>query len=410
MYIVLQINVVSNWGSTGRIAEEIGQAIMANGGSSYIAYSRGSNFSTSNLIHVGNKFDMYWHVLETRLFDRNGLASKMGTANLIKQIDRIKPDIIHLHNIHGYYLNYPLLFNYLAKNPIPLVWTLHDCWSFTGHCAYFTYANCEKWKQECNNCPQLDKYPSSWFTDRSHKNYVDKMHFFSSIKNVTLVPVSYWLSGLLEDSFLRQYPKTVIHNGINIEIFNIQNNRFEMHEKLCIEKHFVVLGVASIWEDRKGINDFLELRKLLSDDYLIVLIGLNLKQIANLPKGIVGIARTNSTQELANYYSLADVYVNPTWEDNFPTTNLEALACGTPIVTYNTGGSIEAIDGNTGFIIDTGDVAGLASVIKVIRENGKMSYLQACRNRAVTLFDKNHCYKEYIRLYNKILNKNNYVV
>lgn len=410
MYSVLQINVVSNWGSTGRIAEEIGQAIMSNGGISFIAYSRGSNFSTSKLVHIGNKIDMYLHVLETRLFDRNGLASKIGTANLIKQIEKIKPDIVHLHNIHGYYLNYLLLFRYLAESQIPLVWTLHDCWTFTGHCAYFTFAKCEKWKNGCSNCPQTDKYPSSWFNDRSQKNYVDKMHSFLSMKNITLVPVSYWLSGLLEDSFLREYPKQVIHNGINIETFNMQNSSFEMHEKLCIEKHFVVLGVASIWEDRKGLNDFLQLRNILSDDYLIILIGLNSKQIANLPKGIVGIARTNSIQELANFYSLADVYVNPTWEDNFPTTNLEALACGTPVVTYNTGGSIEAIDSNTGFIIEPGDVTGLANVIKVIKEKGKVSYSVACRSRAVALFDKNHCYEEYIKLYNKILNKNNYVV
>lgn len=403
MYTVLQINVVSNWGSTGRIAEEIGQTIIANGGTSYIAYSRGTNCSTSNLIHIGNKFDVYWHGLETRFLDRHGLASKVATINLIEQIKRIKPDIVHLHNLHGYYLNYPLFFNYLAKSQVPLVWTLHDCWSFTGHCAYFTFAKCEKWKSLCSSCPQLDKYPSSWFKDRSQQNFINKKDSFSFMKNMTLVPVSYWLSGLLEDSFLGRYPKKVIHNGINIATFNIQTISIEMRKELGVGDKFIVLGVANIWEDRKGLNDFLKLRDFLSDDYLIILIGVTLKQIANLPKGIVGITRTNSIKDLVNYYSLADVYVNPTWEDNFPTTNLEALACGTPVITYNTGGSVEAIDSNTGFIVDQGDIGELVSVIKLIKEKGKILYSQACRNRAVTFFDKNHCYEEYVKLYNKIL-------
>lgn len=403
MYTVLQINVVSNWGSTGRIAEEIGQAIIVDGGRSYIAYSRGSSFSTSELVHIGNRFDVYWHVLETRLLDRNGLASKIATTNLIEKIKRIKPDIVHLHNLHGYYLNYRLLFKYLAETQTPLVWTLHDCWSFTGHCAYFSYVNCEKWKNSCSVCPQLDKYPISWFVDRSKQNYIDKRECFSGFKNLTLVPVSNWLSNLLEKSFLKNYPKEIIHNGIDIEVFNTRNISIDIRKKLCVDKCFVILGVASIWEERKGLNDFLQLRKLLSNDYLIILIGLTMKQIENLPEGIVGISRTNCTKELADYYSIADVYVNPTWEDNYPTTNLEALACGTPVITYHTGGSVEAIDENTGFIIEQGHVEGILQAVALIKKNGKIFYTNACRNRAVNLFDKNKCFEKYVQLYNRIL-------
>lgn len=397
---ILQINVTANWGSTGRIAEEIGQQVLIKGGGSYIAYSRGSNKSKSHLVRIGNKWDMYMHGVETRLFDKHGLASKRTTQDLITTIDSIKPDIIHLHNIHGYYLNYSLLFKFLNRIDIPVIWTLHDCWIFTGHCSYYTYIGCERWHTLCYDCPQKREYPSSWLIDRSKKNYQDKLRAFTSVKRMILVPVSEWLAGEVRQSFLKDYPIQVIHNGIDIDMFipmQVCKSDFGYADK------FVILGVASVWSPRKGLQDFISLRKKLPNEYVIVLVGVNEKQMKHLPEGIVGIKRTNSVQELAAYYSASDVFLNLTWEDNFPTTNLEALACGTPVITYRTGGSVEAIDDKTGFIVEQGDIDTVASIVRRINETGKHQWTSACRERAVRLYNRKERYEEYLQLYQKIV-------
>lgn len=397
---VLQINVTANWGSTGRIAEEIGEKIISKGGDSYVAYGRHANSSTSHLIRIGTNVDVYMHFVQTRLWDRHGLASVISTRKLIKNIIKIQPDIIHLHNIHGYYLNYLLLFDFLSKYNVPVVWTLHDCWLFTGHCAYYSFAECKRWRTLCYDCPQKEKYPSSLFLDRSKRNFQDKFYAFTSVKNLTLVPVSEWLASEVRQSFLKDYSVRVIHNGIDTDIFTpIQIRKVE----LGMNDKFVVLGVASVWSSRKGLADFIKLRKMLKDDCLIILIGLNKKQIGNLPKGVIGIERTNSIQELAKYYSVADVFLNPTWEDNFPTTNLEALACGTPVITYCTGGSIEAIDKNTGFIVEQGDLEDVVNKINIIKQSGKDSYVLNCRLRVVEFYDKRSRYDEYMQLYKDLL-------
>lgn len=399
---VLQINSTLNWGSTGRIAEEIGQALIFEGAISYIAYGRYANKSQSKSIKIGDKWNVYLHVLQTRLFDRHGLVSKKATRQLIKQIKEINPDIIHLHNIHGYYLNYSILFDYLAFSNIPIVWTLHDCWPFTGHCSYFSFVKCEQWKTDCNHCIQKNDYPSSFLFDNSKNNFYKKMASFTSVENLTVVPVSKWLRSLVTESFLKKYPINVIHNGIDINVFHpLESSQLYYTSK----NKFVILGVASIWEKRKGLDDFIQLQKLLSQDYSIILIGLTRTQIKQLPQGITGIERTNSVQELASYYSSADVFFNPTWEDNFPTTNLEALACGTPVITYRTGGSPEAIDEKTGFVVEQGDLEGAVRAMKQIKSVGKAAYTQACRERAVKNFNKNDRYAEYLQLYNEILNR-----
>lgn len=400
MYKTLQINVTANWGSTGCIAEEIGQTVIANGWDSHIAYGRNMTPCSSDIFRIGTQKDIYTHVFQTRLFDRHGLASKNATKKLIQHIEHINPDIIHLHNIHGYYLNYPTLFEYLSKTDIPVVWTLHDCWAFTGHCAYYDFAGCQRWQTGCYDCPRRKEYPASLFLDRSTQNYADKKKWFTAVKNMTLVPVSKWLAGEVRKSFLGHYPIKVIHNGIDTELFSpcvVDKKSFGLDGK------FVVLGVASVWSSRKGLADFIELRRVLPDDCVIVLIGLNQKQIASLPAGIIGISRTNNVHELAEYYSMADVFVNPTWEDNFPTTNLEALACGTPIITYRTGGSVEAVDDATGYVVDKGDIGGFASVIHEIQSVGKNRYSAACRHRAVEQFNKTDRFNEYFELYNNIL-------
>lgn len=224
MPTLLQINVVVNWGSTGRIAEEIGQVAMAAGWRSVIAYGRGNPTSKSELIRIGSNMDMYLHGIESRLFDNHGLASRKATRVFIEQIKALKPDVIHLHNIHGYYINYKLLFNYLAESKIPVVWTLHDCWSFTGHCAYFTFAKCDKWKTECYNCKLKKSYPFSLLFDCSKSNYVEKKQCFTTIGNLTMVPVSEWLAGLVKHSFFKGKRIECIHNGVDTHVFAPQTD------------------------------------------------------------------------------------------------------------------------------------------------------------------------------------------
>ena len=407
MAILLQINVVANWGSTGRIVEEIGKQAIKEGWKSYIAYGRGKPKSASELIRIGDDLDMYCHIFQSRLFDNHGLASANTTRHLIRQIENISPTIIHLHNIHGYYINYKVLFEYLAHINTPVIWTLHDCWPITGHCAYFTYVKCNKWMNECSRCPQIESYPKTLFYDRSQRNYEDKKYFFSSLKNLTLVPVSDWLADLLSKSFLSKYPIQRIYNGVDLDVFSLHNKESDnIKKRLNITNRYMLLGVASVWERRKGLDDFILLRKILSDKFVIVLIGLNTKQIKSLPQGIIGITRTDNVAELAKYYAAADVFVNPTWEDNFPTTNLEALACGTPVVTYHTGGSIEAIDEKTGIIVPTGDIYSLKEAVTIICRNKNHIYTpQLCRSRSVLLYNKNDRYSEYINLYKKLISR-----
>lgn len=405
MPTLLQINSVANTGSTGRIAEGIGQTAIKAGWKSFIAYGRNANPSQSELIKIGNKWDMYNHVLQTRLFDRHGLASKGATKKLIQRIEQIKPNIIHLHNIHGYYLNYPILFEHLSKNNIPVVWTLHDCWPFTGHCAYFSYLGCEKWKLQCKHCPNLKEYPTSFGLDNSNTNYKSRKKYFTLIHNLTLVPVSDWLENLVHQSFLKKCYSQRIYNGVDTTIFHSIPMSNSILNKYSIPNSNFVLGVANVWEKRKGLQDFIQLRKILPTSYSIVLVGLNSRQIAKLPNGIIGIQRTENVEQLRNLYASALVFINPTWEDNFPTTNLEALACGTPVITYRTGGSPEAISPETGFVVEQGDIQGMVNAIEKICQEGKSTYSKACRDRAVRYFNKEERFQEYINLYNQILSK-----
>jgi glycosyltransferase involved in cell wall biosynthesis len=399
---ILQVNSVINSGSTGRIAEEIGQTAMDSGWKSYIAYGRNERPSQSELIKIGNDWDISMHGFQTRLFDRHGLASISATKELIGKIKEISPDIIHLHNIHGYYLNIEILFYYLRSTNIPIVWTFHDCWPITGHCSYFTFVGCEKWKTQCVNCPQKKSYPASWLIDRSEKNYQLKKELFNSLPNLTLVPVSNWLSGILKESFLQDYPIKLIHNGINTDVFKPSISR-AFRTKHGLGNKFLLLGVASAWSPRKGLKDFIELSKHLNSDYQIVLIGLTRKQIEKLPNNILGIERTESIEELAELYASSDVYVNPTYEDNFPTTNLESLACGTPVITYKTGGSPEAIDELTGIVVEQGNIVKLNDAINKVKDKGKQSYSEACENRARRFYKKEDRYQEYIELYDSLL-------
>ncbi len=397
MPTLLQINVTCNQGSHGKIAEQIGCLALKNGWRSAIAYSRGNAESESETIKIGNRLDMYWHGFESRIFDNHGLSSRLATKKLVKQILDIHPDIIHLHNIHGYYLNYKILFEFLKAYNRPIVWTLHDCWPITGHCSYFTQVNCERWKTKCFDCPLKSKnYPKSYLFDRSTQNYYDKKAAFSSINNLHIVSVSNWLNNIVKESFLNYANLHVIHNGIDI-------STFKPIEKEKDNKQFTILGVSNIWEERKGLYDFYKLRELLPKEYHITLVGLNQKQITELPKGITGISRTQKQQELAELYAKADVFINSTYADNFPTVNLEALASGTPVITYQTGGSIEAVDEKTGFVVPQGDISKLVETIKVLKLNPLKS--DDCRKRAETLYDKNIAFGKYLELYKTALIK-----
>jgi glycosyltransferase involved in cell wall biosynthesis len=399
---ILQINTTVNSGSTGRIAEDIGNVIIANGHESYIAYGRGNQKSQSQLIKIGNQADIYLHGLKTAIFDRHGFGSKRATKQLIEEIDTVNPDVIGLHNIHGYFINIEILFNYIAKKNIPVVWTLHDCWAFTGHCTYFDSVSCEKWKTQCEKCPKTNMYPKSIGLDNSFKNFNDKKRIFNQVQNLQIVTPSHWLKELVNESYLK-HPVTCIHNGIDLNQFKPATNTNALREKLQLRNKKIVLGVASIWDERKGLSDFEKLARLLSDSYQIVLIGLTQKQIDILPKNVLGIKRTESVAELATYYSMANVFVNPTYQDNFPTTNIEALACGTPVITYNTGGSPEVIDEETGEIVQKSEIQLLKQAIEKWCENNSVENSIKCRSRAEKFFNKEDRYLEYLAIYEQSL-------
>lgn len=403
MPTLLQINVVANYGSTGRIADEIGEIAMTNGWKSYIAFGRNDRPSKSKLIKIGSELEIKMHGLKTRLFDRHGFGSKHATLAFVQRIQEIKPDVIHLHNIHGYYINIEILFNYLANSNIPVVWTLHDCWPFTGHCAYFDFVGCNKWVDGCFSCPQKTSYPSSLWLDNSKKNYLDKQKLFNSLKNLTLVPVSNWLGCLVKQSFLKSHPLKVINNGVNLNDFYPRKNGAQIKSELGIKDCFLLLGVASMWDKRKGFEDFIKLSNLIDEESIIVLVGVTDKQLKVLPKNMIGITRTENISKLADIYSAADLFLNLTYEDNFPTTNIESLACGTPVLTYNTGGSIESVSAKTGYIVEKGDFEGVMGIISIVKENRNFKFPITCRSRAENLYNKNDRYKEYIALYNCLL-------
>jgi glycosyltransferase involved in cell wall biosynthesis len=392
---VLQINTGVNTGSTGRIAEDIGKLLLEKGHESYIAYGRGSRPSASRLIRIGKDIDVYLHGLKTALTDRHAFGSTAATKAFIKEIEAIRPDVIGMHNLHGYYLNIEVLFNYLSKKNIPLIWTLHDCWSFTGHCTYFDDINCAKWQTGCGECPKLKKYPASYVSDSSNINYLDKNRLFNSVNMLSIVVPSAWLGGLVKQSFLSQWPVHVIHNGVDINVFKPVES--DLKRRLGLDGKKVVMGCASIWDKRKGLDDLVQLKELLPEDYTVVAVGLSEKQQKALPGGMIGVTRTERVQQLVEYYNMASVFVNPTYQDNFPTTNIEALACGTPVVTYETGGSPEAVDAHTGVVVPKGDLKAMASAIVRVAA-AEETYRDPCRKRATNHFNKNTQFIEYVRI------------
>ena len=395
----LQINTVVAYTSVGRIMRQNYDEKKAQGWDCLIAYGRGNDVEGYNTIKIGSKWDYRLQGISTRLFDRHGYGSKRATKDFISRMDKYNPDIIHLHNIHGYYINFEILFQWLKAHPErKVIWTLHDCWAMTGHCAYFTAVGCDKWKTQCMHCPQKRRYPSSFLLSNASSNFEKKKKAFTGVKGMKLVAPSHWMEGLLKESYLNEYNIEVVHNKTNTDIFKPMISNFREMYGLTNKK--VILGVANVWEERKGLEDFIKLSQILDDRFAVVLVGLNEKQIkkisektsnvkkiselsikykentvnrrtganeAVIPSGIdnlyhcitemygkvkrdetkaqvVCMEKTADAHELAAVYSMADVFVNPTYEDNYPTVNLEAQACGTPIITYDVGGCRETLE------------------------------------------------------------------
>lgn len=394
---ILQITAFSGWGCTGRIALGIHNALISEKNESKIAWGR-INSAPENVktIKIGNNYDQKLHGLYTRLTDKCGFGSWKVTEQFIQAIDEYNPDLIQLHILHGYYINLEVLFDYIKSKKIPVVWTFHDCWAFTGHCPYFDLVKCERWKTGCYDCPQKKHHPASWLLDNSKSNWNRKRELYGNYDKLTIVTPSIWLANLVKESFLSSRNILVINNGINLDNFYIRTNS-NIKSKYKLENKRIVLGVSSSWAISKGLNDFIELAKVLDNQYQIVLVGLTRDQITKLPSNIVGLARTDSVEELAELYSIADVFVNPTYEDNYPTTNLESIACGTPVVTYNTGGSVEAIE-QTGYgsIVAQGNLNELAlEIIKLSTMKKERINLDFCNERIK--------FYEYVQLYKKIL-------
>ena len=401
---LLQINVVANSGSTGKIAEQIDLLAKAEGWDCYMAYGRWAYNSSLNLYKIGSKIDIYWHGIESLLFDRHALSSRKATNTLIGEIKRINPDIIHLHNIHGYYLNLPILCSFLAEIKKPVVMTLHDCWTVTGHCVHFQDVDCTKWIQGCHDCPNLKGYPKSLFVDNSKNNWSIKKESFALIKDyLTIVPVCSWLRNIVSQSYLKDADCRVIINGIDLDVFQPQTNAQEIRNKYGFGEKFVLLFVANVWNSTKGWEDVLWLRNQISDEAVFVMVGLSPKQKKNLPEGIVGFCHTENVNELVDLYSIADVFVNPTYQDTLPTVSIEALACGTPVVSYDTGGSSDIVDEKVGALIKRGDKEGLLNSIIELRKRGKTAYKEACRAKAMESFNNKECFKKYLELYKELL-------
>lgn len=397
---VYQVNVVCGSGSTGRIATDLAQTIQKHGGESRIAYGRGDAPKEIDAIKISNKLDLYAHVILTRITDRHGLYSRGATKRLIKDICEYNPDIIHLHNIHGYYVNYEMLFEFLKDYNRPIVWTLHDCWTFTGHCAHFDYIGCDKWKSGCYSCPQKKRYPKSNLIDASKSNFTKKKKLFTLPSNMTIVTVSDWLKKVTEQGVLKKYPIKKISNGIDLKQFKPVEN--DIHKKYHLQNKKIVLGVASVWDNYKGIDTFYELSMTLPEKYQVVMVGLNEQQMKEKPKKILGIRRTTNQQELVEWYSAAEVYVNASVEETMGLTTVEAMACGTPVIVMNTTANPELVDQTCGKVVDPANFEQLKnSVIKITKDKYVTDY---CINRAKE-FEKDKQYKKYVELYSELLSK-----
>ena len=395
---LLQINVTANWGSTGKIAEQIGVLAQKQGWESNIAYGRHMNASENKLIKIGSTIDMYEHYIENRFFDNEGLASRKATRTFVREIERINPDVIHLHNIHDHYLNLPILFKYIAEKKIPVVWTQHDLWAITGKCCYIP-TTCDRWKNNCFKCPLANRYS----LDRSDRNHQLKKNVLKSLSSLTIVPVSEWVGGFISQSHLKERPMQVIYNGIDLNVFKFKDQK-ALNSYDIPDHKIVLLGVAFPWSERKGLRDFVELSKRLDERYVIVLVGLNEDQKKELPQNMIGLKRTQSQAELAGLYARADILLSLSYGETFGMTMAEAYACGTPCIVYDNTAQPEIVAPNTGRVAKTGEIEDVKRLVYEMTESDfKAKHTIDCRARAEQMYDKDKCFEQYIELYNRIL-------
>ena len=387
---VLQINSVCGIRSTGRICTDIAEVLRQAGHECRVAYGRETVPQQHKAIsyRIGTDLSVKLDGMKTRLFDNAGFNSVAATKRFIKWMKDYDPDIIHLHNIHGYYINVKLLFEALKEMDKPVVWTLHDCWAFTGHCSHFDRKGCKKWQTGCHHCYQKKNYPASLLLDCSRKNYEKKKRLFTGLRDLTVVTPSAWLAELVKQSFLGDYPVSVIHNGIDLQ--NFKPTEGDFRKQYGLENKKIVLAVSSVWSKNKGYEDVCRLPQLLPADYRVVVVGISQEQKGDLPENIIGITRTNNVQQLAEIYTTADVFVNPTYQDTYPTVNLEAQACGTPVVTYRTGGSVESVP--VAQVVAQGDLEALAQKIQE-------QDLQLAQQD----FSAGAAFNKYLELYNAIM-------
>ena len=393
---ILMINSVCGIRSTGRICTDLADALTEQGHIVKIAYGRENvpEQYAKYAVRIGTDLDVKLHGVRARLLDESGFGSKKATIKFIEWVKKYDPDVIHLHNIHGYYINIKVLFDYLRSCGKKIIWTLHDCWAFTGHSALCDGINCERWEKGCYQCPNLKEYPKS-FIDYSKINWFKKRKLFTKIPNLTIVTPSHWLAGLVKRSFLKAYPVTVIHNGIDTSQFYPMKSNFR--KKYGIEDKFILLGVASSWNEMKGLSDYVKLANMLDDSYRVILVGIKKGQIKNVPSNMICIERTNSTKELACIYSAADLLLNLSYCENYPTVNLEAQACGTPVITYDTGGSKESALDYGKYAVKRGDIFHVTYELK------KAQYFSLdSENHGIVvrrIIDNKRCVSIYMDLY-----------
>lgn len=394
---VVQINSSCEFGSTGRITVEISKKLDEKQVKNYIFYSGNRKSNFKNGIQINNKISIRIHQVLSRVFGDQGWHSYFTTKKMVKNLKAIAPDIIHLHNIHGYYLNMPVLFKYLAKSNAKVIFTLHDCWAFTGHCSHFTQAKCDKWLTGCYDCPQKKQYPYSLFFDRSKALFKRKQKMYDAV-DMTVTAVSDWLAKTaMQSKLLSQKEVCVIPNGIDTKKFEPKENIKTIGGIDVFDKH-IILGVANYWNDRKGLNDFKELAKKLGDEFVIVIVGIKKEQQINMPENIICLQRTDSQEELAKIYSSALVFFNASIEETFGLTTVEAMACGTPVITYKSTACSDVVSKKTGFALVPNDIDGVINAIKTITKNGKEFYSKACREHAEE-YDSQKIYEQYINLY-----------
>lgn len=392
---VVQINTTCGVGSTGKICVGISRVLTECGVQNHILYSCETSGYPLGISCSDRRYRKL-QALKSRVLGNYGFNARRSARNMIRELERLQPDVVHLHNIHGHDCDLKLLFSYFREKQTRLVWTFHDCWAFTGYCPHFTLAKCEKWKSGCAHCPQRRDY--SWLFDRSRELFEAKKRLFQGL-NLTIVTPSQWLADLVQQSFLKEYPVQVIPNGIDLTVFRPTDSSFR--QEYGIERRKLILGVSFDWGYSKGLDVFAALAGRLPEDFQIVLVGTDAASERSLPKGVLTLRRTQNQQELAEVYTAADVFVNPTREDNFPTVDLEALACGTPIVTFRTGGSPETIDETCGSAVECDDVDALEQEILRVCTEKPFSEAQ-CVARA-RKFERNQRFKEYLELYERIV-------